>query len=104
MASRASIDLSPSVFRGIGAWAGLIAHARIHPPMTGPTQTHHVDAAPPAPPAHATSPTRRDDGTALIDLDPWLGAYADRLRERYAFYKSARAKIDEHGGLLGPIS
>src|SRR5439155_23329029 len=55
-----------------------------------------------------TSPTstrpRRDDGTALIELDPWLEPYADHLRARYAYYKSARAKIDQTGGLLGPIS
>src|SRR4051794_2559940 len=85
----------------IGAWAAPTAHARIQPLMTAPTQTQDVPPASSTPPAPAP---RRDDGTALIDLDPWLAPYADRLRERYAYYKSARAKIDQHGGLLGPIS
>jgi 1,4-alpha-glucan branching enzyme len=48
--------------------------------------------------------TRREDGTELIDSDPWLEPYAEKLRARYAYYKSARAKIDQTGGLLGAIS
>src|SRR5437879_1878307 len=40
----------------------------------------------------------------LIDLDPWLEPYAHWLYERDARYRAARARIDEHGGLLGPIS
>ncbi|GAB4463782.1 MAG: alpha-amylase family glycosyl hydrolase [Armatimonadaceae bacterium] len=44
------------------------------------------------------------DGTGLINLDPWLGPYADALRARYAHYRHARAEIERQGGLLGPIS
>src|SRR6478752_5670391 len=44
------------------------------------------------------------DGTGLIQHDPWLGPYADRLRERYGYYRSVLAQIDQTGGLLGPIS
>lgn len=40
----------------------------------------------------------------LIDQDPWLEPYADRLLERDTRYHAARATIEEHGGLLGPIS
>jgi 1,4-alpha-glucan branching enzyme len=47
---------------------------------------------------------RRDDGTGLIDLDPWLEPYRDRLRERHARYRAARARFDASGGLLGEIS
>lgn len=41
---------------------------------------------------------------SLIDLDPWLGPYAHWLDERNARYRAARARVDEHGGLLGQIS
>lgn len=44
------------------------------------------------------------DGTGLIAHDPWLEPFADRLRERYAHYRSLRDRIEEQGGLLGPIS
>ncbi|HEX3356509.1 MAG TPA: alpha-amylase family glycosyl hydrolase [Tepidisphaeraceae bacterium] len=47
---------------------------------------------------------RVEDGTGLIALDPWLKPYAMQLRDRFAHYKSFRAKIDETGGILGPIS
>jgi 1,4-alpha-glucan branching enzyme len=40
----------------------------------------------------------------LIDLDPWLEPYAHQLYERDVRYRAAQARIDEHGGLLGPIS
>jgi 1,4-alpha-glucan branching enzyme len=65
--------------------------------MPANTQTSPPSTSP------ATNPGR-DDGTALIDVDPWLEPYADRLRGRYAYYRKAKAKIDEHGGLLGAIS
>src|SRR5437870_4043570 len=45
-----------------------------------------------------------NDGTSLIALDPWLEPYAHQLRDRYDHYKYVRAKIDQTGGLLGPIS
>ncbi len=44
------------------------------------------------------------DGTGLIAHDPWLGPYADRLRERFAYYRKTLAKFDATGGLLGQIS
>jgi 1,4-alpha-glucan branching enzyme len=46
----------------------------------------------------------RTDGTALVELDPWLEPYSDRLRERYAYYRAALSRIDDGGGLLGQIS
>ena len=30
----------------------------------------------------------RTDGTGLIDIDPWLEPYADRLRQRYATFST----------------
>jgi 1,4-alpha-glucan branching enzyme len=56
------------------------------------------------PDAEQAGKARQPDGTGLIDHDPWLGPYADRLRERYAYYRSVLAEIDRTGGLLGPIS
>lgn len=44
------------------------------------------------------------DGTGLIAIDPMLEPYAPRLRERYAYYRQALAKIDATGGLMGHIS
>ncbi len=49
------------------------------------------------------SPTR-NDGTALIALDPWLEPYAQQLRNRYLHYQHIRSTFDAHGGLLGDIS
>src|SRR5688500_9985698 len=60
-----------------------------------------TDTANDAPPGQRPA---RTDGTALVQLDPWLEPYSDRLRDRYAYYKSVLAQIDETGGLLGPIS
>ncbi|MGO8672872.1 MAG: hypothetical protein ACLQVD_16110, partial [Capsulimonadaceae bacterium] len=45
-----------------------------------------------------------DDGTGILALDPWLGPYADQLRGRHAHYRFIRNKVEESGGLLGPIS
>src|SRR5438552_160642 len=44
------------------------------------------------------------DGTALIKLDPWLEPYAHQLRDRHAHYQWVRSRIDESGGILGPVS
>jgi 1,4-alpha-glucan branching enzyme len=44
------------------------------------------------------------DGTAIIRGDPWLQPHANDLRERFSYFKSALQRIDEQGGLLGPIS
>jgi 1,4-alpha-glucan branching enzyme len=57
-----------------------------------------------AAPATAPPPLSRTDGTALIDHDPWLQPFADKLRARHDYYKSVRARIDDQGGILGPIS
>src|SRR5436309_13219603 len=40
----------------------------------------------------------------LVAIDPWLEPYAHWLAERDARYRAARARVDAHGGLLGPIS
>ena len=45
-----------------------------------------------------------EDGTALIALDPWLEPFVQQLRDRYAHYRWVRSKIDETGGILGPVS
>jgi len=47
---------------------------------------------------------RPDDGTALIELDPWLEPFANQLRDRYGYYKRVLSRIDQAGGLLGQIS
>lgn len=46
------------------------------------------------------------DGTGLIELDPWLEPYSDKLRERSAHYRHFRKRIDEEDcrGLMGRIS
>jgi 1,4-alpha-glucan branching enzyme len=51
-----------------------------------------------------TQTASRTDGTGLARNDPWLEPYTEALRARFSYYKSALEKIDEHGGLLGPIS
>src|SRR2546421_3852679 len=51
-----------------------------------------------------TATMTRSDGTALIDLDPWLEPFAEQLRRRYAYYKKVRGKFDSTGGLLGQVS
>ena len=44
------------------------------------------------------------DGTGLIEMDPWLKPFAPQLRERYRYYQSILHRINQHGGLLGAIS
>jgi len=51
-----------------------------------------------------TPAARRQDGTGLIALDAWLEPYAQKLRERYAYYLLVKSQVEETGGLLGPIS
>ena len=48
--------------------------------------------------------TRRDDGTGLISLDPWLEPHAEQLRARHLHYKRLLSRFDATGGLLGQIS
>ena len=45
-------------------------------------------------------------GTSLIDLDPWLKPYADKLRGRFAYYERIRRRIDgeDPDGIMGKIS
>src|SRR5271165_875210 len=44
------------------------------------------------------------DKHSLISLDPWLTPYSGQLQERYDRYRAMKARIDQHGGLLGPVS
>jgi len=46
----------------------------------------------------------QDDGTGLLEQDPWLAPYEHKLRERFSYYKTIRGPIDASGGVLGPIS
>ena len=46
----------------------------------------------------------RNDGTGLIDLDPWLEPYADALRHRYANYQAALRNIESAEGSLDAFS
>src|SRR3954454_2914797 len=54
--------------------------------------------------ATAQASIRRTDGTRLIDVDPWLERYADKLRARFHYYKLVKGKFDSTGGLLGDVS
>jgi 1,4-alpha-glucan branching enzyme len=45
-----------------------------------------------------------EEGMGLLAMDPWLKPYEHQVRERYNHYKAYRTKIDETGGILGPIS
>jgi len=42
--------------------------------------------------------TSLEDGTGVIQLDPWLAPYKTALQERYAGYKAWRETIDKEGG------
>ena len=42
--------------------------------------------------------------TLLIDRDPYLGSYSDRLQERYDVFTESISKFDPQGGILGDIS
>ena len=44
------------------------------------------------------------DGTAIVQIDPTLGPYSHQLRERHAYYLAVKRKIEDAGGLLGPVS
>jgi 1,4-alpha-glucan branching enzyme len=46
----------------------------------------------------------RTDGTALVDVDPWLKPYEHQLRERHNYYRRALSRFDSTGGLLGDVS
>src|ERR1700722_13458503 len=40
----------------------------------------------------------------LLDIDPWLTPYADRVRDRCAHYQAVLGRLDASGGLLGQVS
>ena len=46
----------------------------------------------------------RQDGTGLIELDPWLEPHADALRHRYRHYEGMLARVVAAGGSLGAFS
>ncbi len=45
-----------------------------------------------------------NDGTGLIQQDPWLANYAEQLRWRYAHYLHRKSEVAPDGNLLGAIS
>ena len=47
---------------------------------------------------------KRTDGTGLIDVDPWLEPYGDRLRHRYQRYQTMLQRIVEAEGSLESFS
>ncbi|BEI85513.1 hypothetical protein CcaverHIS002_0509140 [Cutaneotrichosporon cavernicola] len=51
----------------------------------------------------ATS-TMPDDGTGVIQIDPWLEPYAPAIRNRYTEYKKALDFINQHEGGLDKFS
>ncbi|MHC4609744.1 MAG: alpha-amylase family glycosyl hydrolase, partial [Planctomycetota bacterium] len=57
------------------------------------------DARPLAGP-HASARTQLDDGTGLIEHDPWLEPYADALRRRYRHYRGTLQRICDAAGSL----
>src|ERR1051325_6527741 len=66
------------------------------------TQTAQGAAVVPGPASAA--PPRRDDGTGLIALDPWLEPYAEHLRNRFKHYLNFRSVLDQHGGPKGEMT
>jgi 1,4-alpha-glucan branching enzyme len=50
------------------------------------------------------NPQRKDDGTGLVSLDPWLEPYSNHLRNRFLHYKHMRSILDEHGGVRGEMT
>src|SRR4051794_18165112 len=52
----------------------------------------------------ATKEAPKTDGTELIKFDPWLEPYAPALRDRYSHYQWVHSRIDETGGIMGPVS
>ena len=48
----------------------------------------------------ASAAPPRDDGTGLIDLDPWLTPYADALHRRYCKFQEVRRRLVEAFGSL----
>ncbi len=46
----------------------------------------------------------KNDGTGIVQYDPWLEPYAEKLRARHQHYLSMLKKFDVGGGLSGDIS
>jgi len=44
------------------------------------------------------------DCKRMIELDPWLAPYAQKLKDRCRFFQESVAKFDNTGGLLGQVS
>ena len=63
-------------------------------PQVASAQKHPSESPPP----------RRDDGTGLVSLDPWLEHYAEKLRNRFKHYLHFRGVLDQHGGPLGEMT
>ncbi len=51
-----------------------------------------------------TKVKKRNDGTGLIDIDPWLEPYADALRSRYQRYEHALKSIEQTEGSLADFA
>ncbi|CAN5439404.1 alpha-amylase family glycosyl hydrolase [soil metagenome] len=51
-----------------------------------------------------STPRPAPDGTGIVRLDPMLGPYSGQLRDRYNYFRHVKHRIDQTGGLLGPIS
>jgi 1,4-alpha-glucan branching enzyme len=45
-----------------------------------------------------------NNGAGIVAFDPWLEPYSQKLRDRYAHYLWVKSKVDQTGGLSGPIS
>jgi 1,4-alpha-glucan branching enzyme len=52
----------------------------------------------------AAQPKKRTDGTGLIDMDPWLEPFADRLRHRYRRFMDLQDRIVKAEGSLEQFS
>ncbi len=50
------------------------------------------------------APVRRDDGTGLVLIDPWLEPYSELLRNRFKHYQYLRGVLDAHGGVKGEMT
>lgn len=49
-------------------------------------------------------PVHRDDGSGIVEFDPWLEPYSDKLRARHKHLAKVRSSFDSTGGLMGTIS
>src|SRR4051812_35876275 len=68
-------------------------------PAAPESNTSHLNITHPS-----ANPPRRDDGTGLVNLDPWLEPYSQHLRNRYTHYLHFRSVLDQHGGPTGEMT